>query len=280
MSFRFDRFATLYLVRLLRRNGNGNRQTIPILMYHSVSDEDETCARPYYRTVTKPVAFAQQMAHLTERDYCAISVSEAVSRLERGLGANKYVAITFDDGYGDFYRHAFPVLNRLGFTATMYLPTAYIGDRSLQFKGKDCLTWGEIRELRKHGIEFGSHTVTHPQLSGLDASSVQREIVDSKHAIEDNLGEAIDGFAYPYAFPEQNVSFVSLLRKTLAEAGYRQGVCTRIGVARREQDPYFLPRLPMNSLDDRDLFEAKLEGGYDWLYLVQYASKFVKARVR
>jgi peptidoglycan/xylan/chitin deacetylase (PgdA/CDA1 family) len=280
MSFRFDRFATLYVVRPLRGASNGNQQTLPILMYHSVSesDEAETGARAYYRTVTTPTAFAQQMKQLAENGYSAIPVSEAVSHLDHGLGTKKYVAITFDDGFGDFYQHAFPVLNRFGFTATMYLPTAYIGDRPLQFKGKDCLTWSEIGELRKYGIEFGSHTVTHPQLSSLDAGAVESEIADSKHAIEDKLGETIDGFAYPYAFPEQNVAFVSLLRRTLADAGYRQGVCTRIGLARRRHDPYFLPRLPMNSLDDTDLFEAKLQGGYDWLHRVQYASKLIRAR--
>ncbi len=277
MSFRFDRFATLYVINPLRLNRRAIASTIPILMYHSVSDESETCASAYYRTVTTPSVFAMHMKHLFEDGYSAIPVSETVATLERGLGAKKYVAITFDDGFSDFYRHAFPVLNRFGFSATMYLPTAYIGDRPSQFKGKDCLTWSEIRELRKYGIEFGSHTVTHPQLSTLDDSSVQREIVDSKHAIEDNLGGRVDGFAYPYAFPEQNTAFVSMLRRTLADAGYRQGVCTRIGVARRQQDPYFLPRLPMNSLDDSDLFEAKLQGGYDWLHRVQYASKIIRA---
>jgi peptidoglycan/xylan/chitin deacetylase (PgdA/CDA1 family) len=278
MSFRFDRFATLYVVRPLRGTGNGDEQTLPILMYHSVSNEAETRARAYYRTLTTPAAFAEQMKHLAERGYDAVPVSEAVSRLTRGVETTKFVAITFDDGFSDFHRQAFPVLNRYGFTATMYLPTAYIGTRPLQFKGKDCLTWSEIRELRKYGIEFGSHTVTHPQLSTLDSGAVAREVADSKHAIEDNLGEHIEGFAYPYAFPEQDAAFVSMLRETLAAAGYRQGVCTRIGVARRQQDAYFLPRLPINSLDDGDLFEAKLQGAYDWLHRVQYASKLIRAR--
>jgi peptidoglycan/xylan/chitin deacetylase (PgdA/CDA1 family) len=279
MSFRFDRFATVYLIHPLR--GNGNRESIPLLMYHSVSDSDgdETGVRAYYRTVTTPDAFAQQMRHLAENGYEAVTVSEAVSHLQRGLGMKKYVAITFDDGFSDFYRHAFPVLSGHGFAATMYLPTAYIGNCTMQFKGKDCLTWNEVRELRKHGVEFGSHTVTHPQLSTLDERSVERELADSKHGIEDGLGEAIGGLAYPYAFPEQNSAFVAMLRNTLANAGYRHGVCTSIGVARPQQDLYFLPRLPMNSLDDRNLFEAKLQGGYDWLHRVQYASKLIRARV-
>lgn len=277
MSFRFDRFATLYLIHPLRLKRAGNEPAIPILMYHSVSDESETCARAYYRTVTAPSVFAMHMQRLFERGYSAIPVSEAAANLQRGGLGKKHVVITFDDGFSDFYRHAFPILSRYGFSATVFLPTAFIGTSPIQFKGKNCLTWSEIRELRKHGIDFGSHTVSHPQLSTLDAKTVQKEIVDSKRTIEDNLGEAADGFAYPYAFPEQNKSFVSMLRNALSDAGYRQGVCTQIGVARPLQDRYFLPRLPMNSLDDSDLFEAKLQGGYDWLHWVQFASKWIRS---
>ena len=100
----------------------------------------------------------------------------------------------------------------------------------------------------------------------------------SKQTLEDNLGEAVDCFAYPYAFPEQNVSFVRMLRDTLVEAGYHHGVSTRIGTARRQEDCYFLRRLPMNALDDIPLFDAKLRGGYDWLSKLQYASKFIRAK--
>jgi peptidoglycan/xylan/chitin deacetylase (PgdA/CDA1 family) len=199
--------------------------------------------------------------------------------LQSGSPTKKCAVITFDDGFSDFYRHAFPALSRHHFSATVFVPTAYIGTQPIKFKGKDCLTWNEIRELRKHGIVFGSHTVTHPQLSTLDATAVRNEIVDSKRTIEDNLGEPVDGFAYPYAFPEEKVSFVRMLRDTLADAGYHQGVSTRIGTARPQEDRYFLRRLPMNSMDDIALFDAKLQGGYDWLHGLQYASKFIRAKV-
>ncbi len=173
----------------------------------------------------------------------------------------------------------FPVLSRYHFSATVFLPTAYIGKSPISFKGKDCLTWREVRELKSHGISFGSHTVTHPLLSSLDATSIKGEILNSKLALEDNLGESIDSFAYPYAFPEEKVSFVRMLRETLVNAGYHQGVSTRIGVARSQEDCYFLCRLPINSLDDVPLFNAKLQGGYNWMHSLQYASKFIRTRV-
>jgi peptidoglycan/xylan/chitin deacetylase (PgdA/CDA1 family) len=278
MSFRFDRFATLYLVNPLRRGAPGNRLAIPILMYHSIADDDETGVQPYYRTSTSPAAFALQMKHLADRGYSTINVAEAVKFLQSGSHTEKCAVITFDDGYSNFYRHAFPILNRYHFAATVFLPTAYIGTQPLQFKGKDCLTWSEVRELRKHGISFGSHTVTHPHLTSLDAAGVRNELVRSKQTLEDNLGEAVESFAYPYAFPEDDVPFVRMLRDTLVDAGYQQGVSTRIGTARPQEDCYFLRRLPMNSMDDTPLFDAKLRGGYDWLRRLQYASKFVRAK--
>jgi len=247
-------------------------------MYHSIADEDEPGVHAYYRTTTTPSVFALHMKHLSDHGYGTISVAEAAKFLQSGSPTKKCAVITFDDGFSDFYRHAFPALSRHHFSATVFVPTAYIGTQPIKFKGKDCLTWNEIRELRKHGILFGSHTVTHPQLSTLDATAVRNEIVDSKRTIEDNLGESVDGFAYPYAFPEEKVAFVRMLRDTLADAGYHEGVSTRIGTARPQEDPYFLRRLPMNSLDDIPLFDAKLRGGYDWLHRVQYASKFIRAK--
>jgi peptidoglycan/xylan/chitin deacetylase (PgdA/CDA1 family) len=273
MSFRFDRFATLYLVNPLRRRVPGSEPSIPILMYHSISEQDETDVHAYYRTATSTSMFAQHMQYLRDLEYSAINVAEAVRLLQSRELTKKYVAVTFDDGYADFYTHAFPALSRHGFTATMFLPTAYIGTSRMQFKGRDCLTWSEVRELRKHGMCFGSHTVTHPQLSTFGNGAVKDEIVNSKQTIEDNLGEPVDSFSYPFAFPENNKPFVRELRNILEDSGYRQGVSTCIGTARQQEDPYFLRRLPMNSLDDAALFSAKLQGGYDWLHRVQYASK-------
>jgi peptidoglycan/xylan/chitin deacetylase (PgdA/CDA1 family) len=245
-------------------------------MYHSIADEDETGVHPYYRTATAPSVFEFHMQYLRDQGYSAINLAEAVSLFQTGTPATKCAVITFDDGYGDFYQHAFPALSRHGFTATVFLPTAYIGMAPIQFKGKDCLTWPEIRELRKHNVVFGSHTVTHPQLSTLDDNTVNNEVLNSKRAIEDNLGESVDSFSYPYAFPEGKISFTQKLRDTLVNSGYNQGVSTRIGLARREEDRYFLRRLPMNTLDDMALFRAKLRGGYDWLHTFQYASKVLE----
>lgn len=277
MSFRLDRFVTLHVADPIQRSSPRSRFSIPILMYHSISETDETGVRPYYRTTTTPSVFALHMKSLYDCGYCTVNLAHAVNLLQDSATTKRYTVITFDDGYADFYSHAFPELNRWGFTATVFLPTAYIGRVPTQFCGKDCLTWGQIRELRRCGISFGSHTVTHTRLSSLDAASMNSEIASSKQTIDDNLGESIDSFAYPFAFPEANTSFIRILRDTLVTSGYSNGVSTRIGTARPEDDCYFLRRLPINSSDDSRLFRVKLQGGYNWLHAVQRASKVLRA---
>jgi peptidoglycan/xylan/chitin deacetylase (PgdA/CDA1 family) len=286
MSFRFDRFATLYLVNPLRSSASNRAPSIPILMYHSVSDgsertssEDkrETKAHPYYRTSTSPQRFAEQINYLRGSGYRTVSLAEAVSAL-RGPSpvAGKQVVITFDDGYQDFYCHAFPVLSQCGFSATVFLPTAYIGETPISFKGRDCLTWAEVRELNHHGIRFGSHTVTHPQLRDLSPEAVKDEISSSKKTIEEKLGCEADSFAYPYAFPQTDTNFKNMLRGLLLQAGYRNGVCTIVGLARHQSHPFFMERLPVNTCDDNALFQAKLAGAYDWIAKPQYLLKAAK----
>lgn len=273
---RSDAFATLYFFQPLRRLF-GRSDGLPILMYHSISDRRET-VHPYYRTVTSPTVFEKHMQLLHENGYDTLGIHEAVNALEAPRPAGrKLVAITFDDGFEDFYSNAFPVLNRYGFTATMYLPTGFIGSSPLTFKGIDCLTWSQVRELANSGIEFGSHTVTHPQLKTLQEKEIQYELQASKDSIEQQLGRSVTSFAYPYAFPETDSSFIGVLRRSLLASGYSNGVCTVIGTNTAD-DELLLRRLPVNDCDHPNLLRAKLEGGYDWLRTVQRAWKIARRR--
>ncbi len=246
-------------------------------MYHSITEEDESGTHPFYRITTPPATFDAQMESLYEQGYTICSLGEASSLIgSTTLPSGKRVAITFDDGYQDVYRAAFPTLQRLGFTATVFLPTAYIGDSTLKFKGRNCLTWSEVRELQKYGIAFGSHTVSHPQLRELSENLIQQEVVQSKNTIEDKTSVVVDSFAYPYAFPQWDTAFRTMLRELLQSAGYASGVCTIVGRAGAHCDPLFLPRLPMNGADDPELLRAKLKGAYSWVGWTQSTLK--KAR--
>lgn len=272
---RADAFITLNVVQPVRRMFPPKGRRVPILMYHSVSDREEG-GHPYFRTVTSPAAFERQMEYLHGHGYAPVRIGEAVEYLNgRREIPGQPVVITFDDGYADFMSAAYPVLARYGFTAIVYLPTAFIGETARRFKECGCLTWNQVRELHGLGIEFGSHTVNHPKLVDLPAKVVEEEVRRSKEAIEQEIGAAVTSFAYPYAFPETKRSFATMLRGMLKGAGYENGTSTVIGVAGERDDRLFLKRLPMNGLDDGRMMGAKLAGGYDWLGGLQYAKKLV-----
>ena len=277
LNLRLDRAGTLYGVGPLFRWLFGQAGKIPILMYHSVADEDESAVRPYYRISITPPQFLQQMAWLHEKGYRSVSLGSAVELLKTGRSSlDRTVVITFDDGYRNFCDHAFPALGRFGFTATMFLPTAFISDRPLVFNRRECMTWADVREMQQRGMSFGSHTESHPQLHGLDWGSIRGEILRSRQTIEDKTGSLVDSFAYPYAFPQTDKAFKANLRKILEESGYRYGVCTQIGRAGPASDPLFLERIPVNSADDTALLGAKMRGGYDWVGGMQSLAKQIR----
>ncbi len=276
-QFRLDRIATLYLFSPIEQWRGVSRPSVPILMYHSIAEENESGINPYFRIATSPSAFAAQMECLHRNGFAACSLAESIAQRESpGPCPHRSVVITFDDGYRNFYQDAFPILNRYGFSATVFLPTAYIGESSLRFSGRPCMTWQEVRELHRQGIRFGSHTVTHPQLSSLNKEEMEREIGDSKLTIEDKLGCVVESFAYPFAFPRTNRDFRIRLRESLCRAGYRNGVCTTVGRSGAGSDALLMERLPVNDVDDPALFQAKLMGGYDWMAKAQLAVKTVK----
>jgi peptidoglycan/xylan/chitin deacetylase (PgdA/CDA1 family) len=316
---RIDRTISLGVMRPLSRVLPASTgKTLPILMYHSISDDPETGVGDYYRVCTSPARFADHMRWLAEAGWKGVTLSQGLAWLDASrndshpsgpLSDNvsdraageipapaaddtrarrtdtctctsalnraplRPVAITFDDGFEDFLRFAYPALKQTGFAATMYLPTAYIGHERKTYKNRPCLTWSEVRSLSAHGIEFGSHTVNHPKLVEESDARIAEELVQSRATIEEEIQRPIRAFAYPYAFPEAEAAFVGRFRDHLRAAGYDSCVTTAVGRAVTASDRLQLPRLPANEADDRELLLAKLDGSYDWIALPQRLSK-------
>ena len=278
-DMRLDRLATLHVCGPISRLLSADRKArIPMLMYHAVQ-EGQSDSRPYYDINVSPATFANQMRQLRSAGYRAVSLEQAVQALQSDAVDEKMVVVTFDDGYQDFYQNAFPVLSECQFTATVFLITDYVGDQPKTFKGKACLTWHEVRELQAQGIQFGSHTVTHPVLKDIAIEQVDDELRISKSVIEDELGIPVQSFSYPFAFPEADHKFRGLLKDILMKYGYQNSVTTILGTANPQSDPFCLPRLPVNRWDDYAFFQAKLEGAYDWVHGLQYAAKFMHSKV-
>lgn len=191
-------------------------QGIPILMYHAFGDPGEPASR-YILPVRR---FAQQMALLKWLGYHVLSLRAYLEiRAEHRLPPDKSVILTIDDGYGDTFRLAYPVLRRYQYVAAIFPVTQVIGgkniwSRSSGLDGRPMLTWDEIRAMREGGMEFGAHTCTHPRLTEISLEAARAEIEDSRAELAGALGVEIAAFCYPYGL--YNPQILALAK----EAGY------------------------------------------------------------
>ena len=137
---------------------------IPILTFHDVDDRPAVISFP-------PDVFRAGFVTLQEKGYRTLDLLEATSLLRSGEQIpEKSLVLTFDDGFRGVYENAFPTLCRLGMTATVFLSvgrqcSSGFAGRLPSLKGRSMLSWEEIREMRRCGISFGSHTLTHPDLT-------------------------------------------------------------------------------------------------------------------
>jgi len=279
---RVDRLITLLGFNTWYKLSSARNAAIPILMYHSISDERET-GHPYFWINTCRKQFAEHMQFLKEKSYTVISLDDAVEILEAGKESEnphpRYVVLTFDDGYHDFLINAWPELASREFTATVFVSTAFVGDGRKMFNGRECLTWSELRDLSGLGVSFGSHTVNHPKLYELPWGRVREELLESRLRLEDMLQTSVSSFAYPYAFPQEDSSFVRRFRQELIDQGYRIAVNTAIGMAKYGDDSLSLKRLPVNNDDDLPFLSAKLAGAYDWISNAQYLARWIRSKM-
>ena len=277
---RIDRLATLYVGHpLAKLTGWSTKYCVPILTYHSISENLFGRVHPYHQINTPSSVFAMQMKWLRQSGYRTIDLSELMGGFEFGQNLSKRFVLTFDDGYEDFYTDAFPLLRQCGFTATVFLATDRIRDTSVRVEGADYLTWNEVRELHAQGITFGSHSVTHADLRSLGPEQIDYELGYSKETIEQRIGATVDSFSYPFALPEEDSDFIRYLADTMENMGYSNGVSSTIGRAMPRDARFFLPRLSVNTWDDVELLRAKVEGGYDWLHWPQWFYKFAHHNV-
>ena len=171
----------------------------------------------------------------------------------------KPVVITFDDGYQDNYKLAWPVLQQYSFRATIFLVSGLIGKcsewREVPFSKTPMIAWDQVREMAQNGIGFGSHTRTHSDLTQLDAQSIERELRCSRNQIEQEAGRPVRLFSYPYS------RLSATIKQQVLTAGYRAAFTYRPWyVGRAGQDQFELQRIGILSSDTIDEFAAKMQG--------------------
>jgi peptidoglycan/xylan/chitin deacetylase (PgdA/CDA1 family) len=280
IDMRLDRALSIGVARpLLRLKRQSRGAGIPILMYHGIR-RNVGDRHPYYETNTSPERFAAQMKYLRDSGYETIGLDEITGDGGNASNNRRNVVVTFDDGYRDFYTEAFPVLVKYGFKAIVYVVSGFARMAATTEHPGRYMTWDDLREIQRHGMTIGSHTASHCQLLTTSASNLYQELADSKRIIENELGVQIRSFAYPFAFPEHERAFIDTLRSLLKQCRYVNGVSTSIGTVRPGSDPFFLPRIPVNSYDDTRFLEAKLNGAYNWVHVPQFAYKCAMMRFR
>ncbi len=214
--------------------------TPPVLCYHRIGGAPELGVTRVTRSV-----FERQMRSLAEAGWRTLSLSEFGDPRTTHHAPRTFL-LTFDDGYASQAEHAYPVLDRLGFTATTFLITDFVGrenrwDMRYTWRPLQHLDWGEIERWRARGFDFASHGARHRRLTWVDDITAADELGRARETLVGRLG-AEEGRAIAYPFGAVDGRVERLAR----DAGYALGFG---GVRGDHGSPLHLPRVPVYMWD-------------------------------
>ena len=216
--------------------------SIPILTYHH-TEQAPPKGFPMRSLWVTPSSFWAQMRWLSRLGYRGLAMSELMPYL-RGEKKGKVVGITLDDGYQSNVSHALPILKQHGFSATCYVVSGRLGqhnewDAALGMAKAALMSGEEMRAWVDAGMEVGSHTCSHADLSRLSLAEARHELLQSKSDLENLLQKPVTQFCYPYGhFSPEHEALVS-------QAGYEAATTTHRGRACATDRMTALPRVPV-----------------------------------
>jgi peptidoglycan/xylan/chitin deacetylase (PgdA/CDA1 family) len=213
---------------------------VPILIYHHIAEKVPTS-----RYFISPDIFDSQMRALQRWGYTSIPLSLLVEALTEGAFLPpRPVVITFDDGYREVYTYAYPIMQRYGFTGTVYVIAGSIG------VGK-YMNARQLRQLARAGWEIGSHGWTHTSLRS-QSVNLAREIEESRQKLEELVDSSVETFAFPYGLTSKYVTGL------VKDAGYRAAVGLGGSFRHTKKTRYYLSRIEVRSNYDMQEFKALL----------------------
>jgi peptidoglycan/xylan/chitin deacetylase (PgdA/CDA1 family) len=210
-------------------------EPIVFLMYHELQSMgrglvDESPG--YRRYVVSKEQFAMQLEMVSQRGFRGVNVSESLDALNKDGAVQRFVCFTFDDGCASDLHVAAPLLAKNSFNATFYVTVDHLGKAGY-------LTKAELQELSRLGFEIGSHSMTHRHLSDLDQRQIGAELVDSKQALEEIIGKAVDHFSCPGGRVN------AIVTQTASEAGYKTVATSQLGINSSRSNLLALRRVPI-----------------------------------
>jgi peptidoglycan/xylan/chitin deacetylase (PgdA/CDA1 family) len=241
---------------------------LPILIFHSLDDLGSVISFP-------PPAFRSNMAKLHDSGYRTLSLLDAAERLRLGeLFPSRSFVLTFDDGYASVYHQAFPVLEQYGMTATVFVTTgrsrpSRLSERLPSYEGRTMLSWNQISELQRWGIDIGAHTCSHPDLVTLPTCEIQDEVSASKAVIEDTLGAKVYSFAYPYGRFDRR-------SRDIAAQHFGCACSDVLALVTPRSDRYALERVDAYYLRPEKLFDLMLTAAFPWYLRARRFARGIK----
>lgn len=229
-----------------------------ILLYHDI----ETLENPSEKTdgaalgtVVRLDEFESHMEYLAEKGFHGISVDQYLEKIKSKRISRKDIVLTFDDGHISNYMYALPVLQQHSFFATFFI----IAD---QINEKYFMTAHQLQELRKNGMEIGSHGLTHAWLPLLDPDEIEHEIEASRKKIEDASKGIVKTFAYPGGH------YTEFILKSVKKNGYAAALSCILGTNKENTEPYLLKRIEIRKGTSKTDFQKALKPSSIFFYRV------------
>lgn len=188
----------------------------PVLMYHAVGPADEI---EWPKSLIMSAGlFESHLRYLKEQGYTIVSVEQLAHRLEKGESVDKYVALSFDDGYKNNHDVVLPLLQKYDAKASFFVINKEIG-QPLFMNDED------IREMIRAGMELGSHTYSHNPLAKIDTKYLVWEFDTSRYWLKKNYdGYIVRTLAYP------NGSYNRTVIEAAQKYGFYRALTGHVGV--------------------------------------------------
>ncbi len=225
--------ASLLLPERLLTVGAASRRYVycPILMYHYVSTPPEDADRYRLDLSVTPEQFAEQVAYFRGAGFTGVTMAQLVAALFDGADfPERPVIFTFDDGYADAYQYAAPILADQGMVGVFFVVTSFVEQPGY-------LTWRQVIAMRDAGMEIGSHSATHPDLSTLDRARQLEEIESAAATLEAALGTRPAFFCHPLG------RYTRTTLRLLKQTGHLAAVTTADGTMQYSRYPYTMKRV-------------------------------------